>query len=551
MFLKSMSSRAFLTGSVLAGSLAGLPDLLLAEEFDARSAVTAVTLYPQSATITREAAINLPAGQHEVTFADIPLGTDMQALVSTLQSKVTGATLGPVSYARRSPVNSTLYTSEAAQAAKAKVDELTRELRASERDVAAIRLAAEAAEDTLAYLGRLQSPDGATAEEIASMGTLIREQSLDARLAAADALAQAEESERGLRDLRDALSKAEAELARFRQEDLDSLQITLSLDVPKAADVKVSFSYMVPDAYWQPAYTARLDTETGDMSLTRGVQAMQDTGEAWTDVQLTFATDNPSRRSSPSEVYSDIRRISKPGPELMRGVGAADMAEYAAPVMEQAMSKTEAVANLSGLSLTYAYPEPATLYSEEGATEFALSEVDLAPDLVVRAVPLYDSTGYLMASFTNETGEMLVPGTVRLIRDGVSLGETRLDTVVAGDEVDLAFGAVDGVQVERRILSRNEGDRGMISKKTETSSEWLISLRNTTGRSWPVEVIDRVSVSEQEDLKIDWRANPMPDAEDYDGKRGVLAWHVELAAGAEQDINVEETLRWPEGMILR
>ena len=315
----------------------------------------------------------------------------------------------------------------------------------------------------------------------------------------------------------------------------------------------VDFSYSVDDAYWQPVYTARLDTETGALDLTRAVQASQETGENWQNVMLRFATDNPARRSDPNEVYPWVRRIYEPRPaqELMRSADA-EMAGYAAPVIE-AMGSIEqkmATANLTGLSLTYSYPTSTTLYSGAGMSEFALSEVALSPDLVVRAVPLFEDTGYLMASFTNDTGEMLVPGTVRLIRDGVSLGQSRLNTVVNGAEVDLAFGVVDGIRVTRTLLAKNEGDRGVISKSNEMSSEVRISVENLTAKTWPIEVIDRVSVSEQDDLKLDWSATPMPDVTDLDDKRGVMAWHFDLDAGETQDISVKESLRWPEGMML-
>ena len=65
-----------------------------------------------------------------------------------------------------------------------------------------------------------------------------------------------------------------------------------------------------------------------------------------------------------------------------------------------------------------------------------------------------------------------------------------------------------------------------------------------------MEVIDRVSVSEQEDLKVDWSATPMPDVTNLDDKRGVMAWHFDLEAGKTQDITLKESLRWPEGMAL-
>ncbi|MBU1281729.1 MAG: DUF4139 domain-containing protein [Alphaproteobacteria bacterium] len=553
MFSNPIAKQSIWTTSALVLCAMTVPGMSLADSFSAQSDVTEVTLYPQSATVTREGQISLPAGQHEVTFTDIP-ASSVDGIIASLQSTVTGAALGPVTYARTATIgDAERYRTPEAKAAKAALDALEAQLRDETRKAAAVRLEVAAAEDTLAYLGRLSAGEATSVDTMAATADMIREHSLSARLAMADATARAEAADRDLEALKDNIARAKAALDRLAPSEGDRLSITLALDVAEAGDVTVDFSYSVDDAYWRPMYTARLNTETGALDLTRAVQATQETGENWQNVMLRFATDNPARRSDPNEVYPWVRRIYEPQPvqELMRSADA-DMAGYAESVMAapMAMDKQMATANLTGLSLTYSYPTPATLYSNEGMSEFALSEVALTPELMVRAVPLFEDTGYLMAHFTNDTGEMLVPGSVRLIRDGVSLGETRLDTVVDGAEVDLAFGVVDGIRVTRTVLAKNEGDRGVISKSNEMSSDVRISVENLTAKSWPMEVIDRVSVSEQEDLKVDWSATPMPDVTNLDDKRGVMAWHFDLEAGKTQDITLKESLRWPEGMAL-
>jgi len=553
MFSNPIAKQSIWTTSALVICAMTVPGMSSADSFSAQSDVTEVTLYPQSATVTREGQISLPAGQHEVTFTDIP-ASSVDGIIASLQSTVTGAALGPVTYARTATIgDAERYRTPEAKAAKAALDALEAQLRDETRKAAAVRLEVAAAEDTLAYLGRLSAGEATSVDTMAATADMIREHSLSARLAMADATARAEAADRDLEALKDNITRAKAALDRLAPSGGDRLSITLALDVAEAGDVTVDFSYSVDDAYWRPMYTARLNTETGTLDLTRAVQATQETGENWQNVMLRFATDNPARRSDPNEVYPWVRRIYEPQPvqELMRSADAG-MAGYAESVMAapMAMDKQMATATLTGLSLTYSYPTPTTLYSDEGMSEFALSEVALSPEIMVRAVPLFEDTGYLMAHFTNDTGEMLVPGSVRLIRDGVSLGETRLDTVVDGAEVDLAFGVVDGIRVTRTVLAKNEGDRGVISKSNEMSSEVRISVENLTAKTWPIEVIDRVSVSEQEDLKVDWSATPMPDMTNLDDKRGVMAWHFDLDAGKTQDITLRESLRWPEGMAL-
>ena len=547
----NFTTRSILTLTCLAGSaLITLP--AYAERFEARSLVTEATLYPAGAMITREATVSLPEGQHEIVFADIPMSHSYEQVVQGMQIRVDGGALGPVAYGIAEISKAQLIRSEAEKTALARVEELEDEIDDRRAQIAQIGFEAEAAKDTLAYLARLS--DGSDAEQSAATARMIREESLAARLAQQDAEHRAKAAKEAMEDLEADLAEATKALERLVPSDENRVSITLPVTMEQAGDVEISFTYMSNEAAWEPRYTARLNTDDTSLSLTRSVVAMQDTGEPWTDVALTFATDDPTRRSFPSEVYPLIRRVYEPRPvePLMRTM-ASDAMEggYAEPVMEAPVMVEKMNTTLSGLSQTYSYPTPATLYSGEDAVEFALATVDLSPEIFVRAVPLHEEVGYLMASFANETGEMLVPGSVQLIRDGVSLGEARLDTMVDGAEAELAFGPVDGITVERVLLTRNEGDRGVISKSNETETEWRIEVANLTARSWPIKVLDRVSVSEQDELKVDWSASPAPDVEGVDDKRGVLAWHFDLEAGESQEISLSENLRWPEGKVLQ
>ena len=157
-----------------------------------------------------------------------------------------------------------------------------------------------------------------------------------------------------------------------------------------------------------------------------------------------------------------------------------------------------------------------------------------------------------MAAITNDMGELILPTSeASFYLDGRFVGQRYLDLIPAGGEADLSFGPVEGLRLTRRVLDRNEGDRGVITKSNELTEEVRIEVENLTGESWPVRLLDRVPYSEQEDLEITWTAQPRPTEEDVDGKRGVLAWTVEIAPGATQEIALSHRIEWPEGMQLR
>ncbi|WP_417258329.1 DUF4139 domain-containing protein [Celeribacter sp.] len=542
--------------SAIATSLIALsPAIAQAEVFTAQSTVSAATLYPNGAEITRTARLQMPAGHHELRLTDIPYQT-VQPLTQSLRAELKNAVLGPVSVrAATSPQSES--GSPQAQAAQVVLNAAKDTLAQLKAQKVAALDEVQAAQDSLDFLTRLKAPSGATAADLAQTAAMIREQSSAARVEKAQAQARADALVEEIADAKAAVEAAKSDLARIAATDLSHVTVTLHVEVPQEAEVSADLIYPVNDAGWVPSYTARLDTVTGEMQLERGVKAVQATGEAWFDVDLAFSTERPDRRTAPSQVSPLIRRLFDP--EELRPVArtmAADsmdvqgvMAEEMAP---PPMMTKSAAPQSYGLSLTYTLPSAQTLYSNaDETTEFALSTVEVAPDVTVRAVPLYEATGYVVAEFENESGEVLLPGEMRMYRDGAFIGQSYIDTIAAGQDTELAFGAVDGIQVSRVVLTRNEGDRGMIRKSNEMESAVRLTVENLTDRAWPIEVVDRVSVAEQEDLKIEWTSTQEPTEVSADDKRGVLTWAFDLVPSGEWSTEVTEKLTWPEGQQLR
>ena len=537
----------------LTAATALAPTLASADLITAQSTVVAATLYPSGAQLTRTATVSVPAGHHQISFFDIPVAHE-NAVVQGLQTKLTHAKLGPVSVVSKAAHPQDAVRSAEAKSAFETVQRLEAELKDEQRKVTAFELEAHAAQDSLAFINALETPEGATATDIAALALIIREQSLQARLAVQEAKAQAVDGQEALEGLIQQLAKAKSTLQKLSTASEYRAHITLEVELAEAAQVEVRFEYDTAAAYWQPTYGARVDTVENTLVLERSIAAGQATGEPWVDVDLRFSTERASRRTDPSDVAEYVRRISDPAMvKQERAVvlsGAAPISLSDAPMASMEMDIAQAQSY--GLSLTFDYGSPATLYSTAaGATKFALSAISFTPELSVRAVPLFDDTGYLIADVTNDSGEVLLPGEMQLFRDGSLIGDGFLGMQSDDAAFEMAFGAIDGVKVSRVTLDRTEGDRGFISKSNEASSSVRVDVENLTGRPWPIEVMDRVSVSEQDELIVDWTATPMPTEQGVDDRRGVLSWRFDMPAGEVKSIRLDENLRWPEGKILR
>ena len=524
----------------------------LADDIAMSSRVSTVTLYPQGATIIREVPFAAPAGEHDLILADLPRGTPL----ASVRVSVEGARMGGVTTRRDYVPPRDMAESPELLAARAEVERLEEAMRSARARIDDIRLEAEAARARLAFLDRIGQGDGVAALEIdrlRALSQMIGTETLAARQTALEATRRADAAERALSDHQEALEAARKALKALVPEEAARAMLAVAVSADTATEGRMIVTYTIADAGWQPLYDLYLARDTGALRIERGALVRQTTGENWQDVALTLSTARPSEQTQPGQIWPWVPRIVDPEDirPLARQKGADALMSMAAPAAEME-GAVVADADFDGLSVTYRYPGPVDVTTGADHVRLMLGSLEAQAEIVAQAVPMVDQTAYLMAEFTNETDEILLPTSeARFYLDGRYVGQRGLGLIAAGDEADLSFGPIDGLRLSRTLRDRNEGDRGLIRKSNEMTEAVVIEVENLTGMAWPLRVLDRVPVSEQEDLEITWSATPAPAEENVDDMRGILAWEFDLPAGETQSIRLDTAMEWPEGKVLR
>ncbi|WP_136636391.1 mucoidy inhibitor MuiA family protein [Pseudooceanicola onchidii] len=535
----------------LALCLLAIPAPLWADDIAVPSRVAEATVFPQGATLTRVASYEIPAGRHQLILTDMP-----RIDPASLRLNAPGLTVGAIRYRDDFvPPRTDSQTAEY-EAAEALVEERERAVEVAQDAVASIQIEADTARARIAFLDGIgQSNDLAqvSADKLRELATLIGEEGLTARRAVQAAETRVREAQRAVKDAREDLADAEQALKALSTGSGDRAYLSIDVSSDGGAQGEMVLTYTVAEASWTPTYDVRLVTQ-GDAGLTlqNGAYVEQSTGEDWRNVALTLSTVRPSGQGQPGEVWPWLRRAIDPQrPEpmtLARGsMKAADMA-VPAPVMEE----VTATSQFDGLSVTYSYPDRVSVANEADAVKISLGTLDFTPEVFARAVPLSDPTAFLAAEFTNDSGELILGGgAAQFYLDGTFVGQRYLDLIANGDKAELSFGPIEGLRLERVVLDRQEGDRGVITRRNEQNEEVQITLRNLTARSWSVRLRDRVPYSEQEDLEISWDAQPVPTETNIDDLRGVLEWRFDMAPKTDQRVELNHRIRWPDGKVLR
>jgi uncharacterized protein (TIGR02231 family) len=541
-----MIARCVVTSSVvLVAASAAVP--VWAADLDASSAIDAVTVYPDGASVTRLITVDLTAGDTTLVAKDFPLGLDASSLRVEGEA-ATKIVIGAID-ARPPRAAPPVNLPEIDKRIEALKDERVNLDGAIAAANARRKFAERFAEASPAGLGEKgearpiaewRTAFAAVAEEVASADTAIRE------------------AERKQRDIDREMARLEADRAAKPPSKLE-VRIDLAATAPARATLKVT--YAVRHARWMPLYDARLDTGTKDrkpaLELIRRADITQSTGEDWSNVALAVSTVKMTRGGSAPDLNSLIVQYPSPPPPA-RAMGAVsdlrqDRAVMApAPASEVSEKKKadeqQATVEVSPFQVTFKIPGRVSVGTNEGAKALRISTATIAPDLAVRAAPVIDPTAFLEASFTESEDAPLLPGRVAIYRDGMFVGSGRMAAASKDETVRLGFGADDKVKIERTVVKRNEGSAGLIVTTSKTDERaFKTSVRN--GHDFPIKVAitDQLPVSENEDIQVEMLPQTTPPtATSWHDKRGVLEWAFDAKPGEVKDIAFAWRVRWPK-----
>lgn len=532
-------------------ALVALPLPALADTYAVTSAPTAVTVYSGFAMVTREVRVEVAAGAHEVVLPDLPQWMD----ASSLRVSLSGADLVGTRLRTDALPPQPDGDSDAVIAAKEQIEAAERALRDLGDAVQDAGLASQAAEARLNFLTGLASSDTlpSTPDALSDLGKMIEAQTLSATQAQIKAQRAVRDVEEARPDLEKDLSDARAALEALTPPAEPRALLALSVAAETAGTVVASISYPA-HASWQPTYDVMLARSDVDrMTLRRAAMIYQNSGENWDGVTLTLSTLAPSGQVVPSEIYPPLLRFEDPllrekNQRASSGLGA-DLAESPMVTMEAAPAPQP---DFDGPGVTYTLTKPLTIAQNAEGVRVELDALEFDARVFSRAVPARDTTAFLMAEATNESFEpLLAADSAQVYIDGALVGQSTFAAVPAGGTFAQAFGPIEDLRLSHKVIDQSEGDRGLISRSNARTQEVRMGIENLGSKAWNIEMLEGLPYSEQDDLVIEWSAQPRASETDVDDRRGLTQWNLSLAPKATQEITIEQVIRWPDGKILR
>ena len=546
----------------------------------AASKITAVTVYSNTALVTREVTAPDAAGLAEVVVSPMPPYTMQSSLYAEGTDNIRVLS---VRFRTRAIAED---TREEVRKIDAQIKGLVAKQQALEAELKTIG-------ENLKLLDKMEGFTAKSLEHLTDKGLLDTE-----KIIALAKFVQEDRTKRSKEQLavKQQLEEVQAQLAfakRLHDEKSGGV-VRNERDAVILVDKKqgggtIRLNYLVSSAAWRPQYKFRTGGKEKDQVVVEYQAAIeQKTGEDWTNAQITLSTAQPLLNAAPPDLKAlavgvtagghvaanpgDARAPAPVPPGLaagdklssrafqeslekesksLRSQVAGNYAQKKAFEAEKLQNDAAALEQFSDLfvssdefikadfrpvpggndgpSVTYVLKPRLTIPSRNDEQVVEITKLDFAPKFYYKAVPVLTANVYRLADLVNTSDVVLLPGEATMYLGGDFVGSAKIPLVAVGKPFTVGFGVDPQLQVSRILVDRTRTTQGGNQVLT---FKYRILLTSYKSAAVPVQVWDRMPHAEAamtiavnlKDPKPDLSTDPLYVRDEK--TKGLLRWDV-------------------------
>jgi uncharacterized protein (TIGR02231 family) len=520
----------------------------LADTIKGPSSVTAVTVYPDRAVVTRTMSVKLNPGSFDVEFGGLPMGLFEDSIKvfakGTASAKVTGLELkktflkdieDPRIKALTEELeglkdkNRVLVDHKKNLALQRKFIESI-QVKASQditKDIEHARVRVDEWQGLLKfYLDNLEKIDGE-----------IRITEIEGRKIA------------------DKINALQKELNALKpRKPRGERSAVAGLEVTEPGDLSIELTYAITGAWWRPSYDVRVTGDSKKVGITYYGEVRQKTGEAWDSVEVTLSTARPAigaqvPKLPPWYVVVPVLRDEEKRKRALKKKEAGKAGLSKAAEMAEAPSEAEpltAEAEKGFTSSTFRIPGKADIPSDGAPHKGVIAVEELEADFEHETVPKLLELAFLKGDVKNTTGKHMLAGNVNVYVGGDFIGTSRIKTVAPDESFNLSLGIDEGIKVSRKLLKREKGKSGFVSNKVRSLFRFKLEVSNFKKDEVKIDVVDQIPVSQIKEITV--KLSEVSVEPDEKTEEGFLRWSLALDPGETKEIIFEFYIEHPKDM---
>lgn len=525
-----------------------------AAEFSETGKIESAIVFNDRALVKRSAKVEFDQGSHTLVISGVPASADERT------ARISGSATTPMTIVgvRFAPV-------EISRPADPKEAAVTEKIEKLQRDIKKLDYRINARKEQLGFIGKLTGGEKKSSSQIPLHKPAIQdlEKLMDfiyARGAeAGGAIFDAQVEQEKIKKEIDRLQRELSHMRARQSKGYKNIIVEFRADAKGKGTFTAELS--VPDAGWEPFYTARADTAKNEIRISFSALVRQRTGEDWDGVKLTLSTASPGMWMSAPEIQPWVISPVRPMPSRRALQSPAPAMAPAPQAMgEQALMKAEAFDEQAEAPATVEYavaahdvtatsfeaPGKAGVKSGGDKTRVSVGEIVFKAEWSYFTVPKLYPRVYLRGKFVNTTETPLPAGEVQALAGDSFAGMGRMKPLAPGQEANMDFGVDEGFKVERKLVKKETGRDGIVTKRNSVRYIYETVIESHKPTPVTVELEDQLPLPSDEAIKIeDIVLKPKPDKRD---ERNILKWNVPLAPNEKKMVRMEFTVEYPREM---
>jgi uncharacterized protein (TIGR02231 family) len=302
---------------------------------------------------------------------------------------------------------------------------------------------------------------------------------------------------------------------------------------------QVALTYLVGGASWSPLYEARADEGKGQVELSTFATVTQSTGEDWRNAKLVLSTAIPVEDATLPELKrlevlaterKEHKKVLVRREEEIRhaqsGQGRGGEREPGLAAREQ------------GLSVQLEVPGRAEVRGDGTAVRVLVSRSRMPARFAWRTAPSLTPFVFRVAQVTNTAAFPLLQGQVDGFRRSGFIGRHALERVPQGGAFELSFGLEDRMKVKRVVVEELARDSGLFQQRRRFRYAYRLELQNRSGGPEELEVVERIPVSELEDIRVEIEKAKTTAGYELAAADGLVVWKVKLRADEAKTVDL-------------
>jgi uncharacterized protein (TIGR02231 family) len=519
----------------------------LAKEIIAKSTIASVTIYPDRATVIREAALRLSPETHAVVFLGLPSTLISNSLRVTGKGTASVKILGI-------DVSSQYLESPLLP----EIKKLQAEIDALELEISKTKNSLDVLDSQEKFLDSIQSTTATKASEEVSLGkpdVLAWEKVIDFLGTKFQAIKQSKlEHQKTLKEQEAKLDALKKKLNSIKpQRPLEGRKVTVNLEPSQGGDFKLSLSYTVRGARWLPLYIMRALPDSSEIDFAMAGVIIQKSGEDWDDVKALLSTSSPVIETNPGELSPwivDLYILPPARREKALG-GVVSEKEAALPeapaVASMEMKEAEiAAAGIieSGLHLNFDIKRNINIPSDGEPHKVPIDSQKIKVKYDYVAIPKLKEAAFLRGNLRNSLAYPLLAGNADLFIVQDFVGSTQLPQIAVDEEAKMFFGEDRQIKVKYEQVKRERSGAGFLGKTEKLKLIYRIAIQNLRKDPVSMDILDQLPISQNTKIEVkDVKITPEPTKKD---EKGILTWSVTLAPQEKKEILLDFTVEYPK-----